>query len=397
MGRGYEPLSTEDWNKLMRANVVARVFPKGMAVPGLGGQEFGETTPVPPVSPTPTPSITATITPTPTPSITPTLTSSPTPTPTPSPSAVNLGVILSINDGSDDYETSVDGENWTGGTLPSSAAWGSAAYGNGRFLIGISSRNTSPTIQRFSYSTDGAETWSALKGPSTSSRATDMIYSNYLNRFYSSGYENATSYFTTDGETYTSFTKPASKLGIIGCDEDNDLLIFGNRFTSPYNIWTTYSGGTGTFVNRQTTTGNICCIIRNSTLSKSVVFCFDGEYYLSTDSINWSGYTNTSFSAASNSLGSYGAAYRPSDGRTLWILDSDASREYSYSDDLINWTSGVLPGSGTYRTIVYSQPLGKWIVNDDAGNYAISSDGINWTYETGTGALTSVYAMAHGY
>jgi surface protein len=40
MGRGYEPLSTEDWNKLMRSNVVARVFPKGMAVPGLGGQEF---------------------------------------------------------------------------------------------------------------------------------------------------------------------------------------------------------------------------------------------------------------------------------------------------------------------------------------------------------------------
>jgi hypothetical protein len=55
MGRGYEPLSTEDWNKLMRSNVVARVFPKGMAVPGLGGQEFIETSPEPSPTPTPTP------------------------------------------------------------------------------------------------------------------------------------------------------------------------------------------------------------------------------------------------------------------------------------------------------------------------------------------------------
>jgi hypothetical protein len=76
MGRGYEPLSTEDWNKLMRANVVARVIPKGMAVPGLGGQDFNGETPIP--SPTPTPSITPTQTITPTPTLTP--------TPTPSPS-----------------------------------------------------------------------------------------------------------------------------------------------------------------------------------------------------------------------------------------------------------------------------------------------------------------------
>lgn len=68
MGRGYEPLSTEDWAKLMKANVVARVIPKGMAVPGLGGQDFNGGTPLPPVSPTPTPSITPTLTPTPTPS-----------------------------------------------------------------------------------------------------------------------------------------------------------------------------------------------------------------------------------------------------------------------------------------------------------------------------------------
>jgi hypothetical protein len=81
MGRGYEPLSTEDWNKLMRSNVVARVFPKGMAVPGLGGQEFIEPSPEPPTSPTPTPSITPTQTITPTPTITPTSTLTPTPTP----------------------------------------------------------------------------------------------------------------------------------------------------------------------------------------------------------------------------------------------------------------------------------------------------------------------------
>jgi hypothetical protein len=102
MGRGYEPLSTEDWNKLMRANVVARVIPKGMAVPGLGGQDFnGGATPVPPVSPTPTPtqtsSPTPTPTPTPTPSITPTQTITPTPTltPTPSPACVCIQYRLS--------------------------------------------------------------------------------------------------------------------------------------------------------------------------------------------------------------------------------------------------------------------------------------------------------------
>jgi hypothetical protein len=49
MGRGYEPLSTEDWNKIMRANVVARVIPKGMAVPGLGGQDFNGAPTPPPV------------------------------------------------------------------------------------------------------------------------------------------------------------------------------------------------------------------------------------------------------------------------------------------------------------------------------------------------------------
>jgi len=85
MGRGYEPLSTEDWNKLMRANVVARVIPKGMAVPGLGGQDFNGETPI--SSPTPTPSITPTQTITPTPTITPTSTLTPTPTPSITPSA----------------------------------------------------------------------------------------------------------------------------------------------------------------------------------------------------------------------------------------------------------------------------------------------------------------------
>jgi hypothetical protein len=85
MGRGYEPLSTEDWNKLMRANVVARVIPKGMAVPGLGGQDFNGETPI--SSPTPTPSITPTQTITPTPTLTP--------TPTPSPVCVCIEYSLS--------------------------------------------------------------------------------------------------------------------------------------------------------------------------------------------------------------------------------------------------------------------------------------------------------------
>lgn len=47
MGKGYEPLSTEDWLNLMRSNVVARVIPRGMAVPGGGAQE--DITPPPPV------------------------------------------------------------------------------------------------------------------------------------------------------------------------------------------------------------------------------------------------------------------------------------------------------------------------------------------------------------
>jgi hypothetical protein len=74
--------------------MVARVFPKGMAVAGLGGQEFIETSPEPSPSPTPTPTPsitpTQTITPTPTqtptetPTQTPTNTTTPTLTPTPS-------------------------------------------------------------------------------------------------------------------------------------------------------------------------------------------------------------------------------------------------------------------------------------------------------------------------
>lgn len=81
MGKGYSPLSMDDWAKLQRANVVSRAFPRGMVVPAGGGQQ--DTTPIPtPVPPTPTPTPTQTSSPTPTPSITPTLTSSPTPTPT---------------------------------------------------------------------------------------------------------------------------------------------------------------------------------------------------------------------------------------------------------------------------------------------------------------------------
>jgi hypothetical protein len=93
MGRGYEPLSTEDWNKLMRANVVARVIPKGMAVPGLGGQDFNGETPI--SSPTPTPSITPTQTITPTPTLTPT------PTPSPLPPA-SITYITSVSSNIDD-------------------------------------------------------------------------------------------------------------------------------------------------------------------------------------------------------------------------------------------------------------------------------------------------------
>jgi hypothetical protein len=149
MSRGYNPLSTEDWNKLMRSNVVARVFPKGMAVPGLGGQEFIEPSPEPPTSPTPTPSITPTQTssPTPTPSITPTQTSSPTPTPsitptqtitptstltptpTPTPQPASVSYITNVNNDDDLTTYTFNNTNYGGA---------------GFIVVGISSQANAP-------------------------------------------------------------------------------------------------------------------------------------------------------------------------------------------------------------------------------------------------------------
>jgi hypothetical protein len=85
----------------MRSNVVSRVFPKGMAVPGLGGQDFGGATPVPPVSPTPTPTAS------------PTPTSTPQPTPTPTPSATPPVVFET------EYQAVLDYATTQGYTLPS--------------------------------------------------------------------------------------------------------------------------------------------------------------------------------------------------------------------------------------------------------------------------------------
>jgi hypothetical protein len=360
MGRGYSPLSMDDWAKLQRANVVARAFPRGMVVPAGGGSVVEET---------------------------------PIPTPTPTPTPIPTGIIVNAPVGNleTEYQKSNDGINWSASTI-TAGGWESGAYGNDIFLLGRGARFVG---QKFIYSDDGAETWSGLVGPSTSSRAISIAYSEYLNKFYITGNEQLTGHYTTDAINYSTYTKPNNKLRTLTSDEDNELLVFVHLFLSPFQIWTTYSGGTGTFVARQTISSGSDCVIRNRTLGLTFVFTATQDYYISTDSINWTGETNTGFSASTGS--EERAAYRPSDGRIVWMFVNDTAKQFAVSDDGINWTTSVLPGSVVYRNVIYVEPISKFIAVNNDGDFAVSSDGINWTLETGAVGITDLRALVHGY
>ena len=360
-------------------------------------------TPTPTVSSTLTPTPTTSATPTPTLTPTPTITSSATPTPTttstptPTPSATPVLeqlLILAGDNGGTSGQKSYDGVNWSGMSftltnnthIKYSDPLGIWVAANGARFTGV----------KLSYSYSG-DTWTTT-GPSTSNRVSDLIWSDYLARFYTSPNESSGAYYSNDGINWSGITYPTTGSFdnfSITSDETNNVIVAAREDGS---IFTTYSGASFTLRDNSVFAGNRTSVYRNETLGLTIGIRRDASVIgYSTDSFTWSASTTNPFSGTSSSVWSNGSiTHRPSDGFMLMV--SFTTSDAAISSDGINWSGITLPvvSGNYYLATTYVPDISLFIIMSRNGDIYTSPDTTTWTLRTKAASI-DVFDIEWGY
>ena len=226
-----------------------------------------------------------------------------------------LGIMASQISG----HLSVPGTTWTASTLPSSAAWYPAAFGNGTWCVGIDSATGAAT------STNNGTTWTARTGNINFNGVAMAYGAGVFAAMAPSGLSAQTS---PDGATWTTRTVPTNQ-------NYNSLVYGGGLFVAvPY-------GG-------------------NTAITSS-------------DAITWTNRTLPTQTTARRTAIAYGAG-------TYAITSRDASH-FDYSTNGTTWTAATNPGSANWYYIGYNGT--KWLATvDNSTTYATSNDAITWTSAT---------------
>lgn len=188
--------------------------------------------------------------------------------------------------------SSSDGITWTQRTLATSTVSRSSAYGLGYFIIPgfYNNINTGSAATSIHYSTDGVN-WSSS---AVTLKGWDIAFGN--SRFVVSNQNSATSFYSTNGTSWTSATMPST------------------------SFWQSVSFGNGLFIMGTSGTG----------------------YATSTDGITWTARTFP----ATPSQSQNGIAW----GDTQWVMfPNTASTTYYTSPDGITWTAKTIGTNGSYN------------------------------------------------
>jgi hypothetical protein len=273
------------------------------------------------------------------------------------------------------YSYSTDGITWTTLIMPSSKSWFRVTQGNGKFVA-----ITADTINRNSnfsaYSTD-AITWTERPLPAASVAWLGLAYGNGIYLTTGGATSTTVAASSTDGITWTQRTMPASlswnnliyakntfvALAAAGTSAVSTDGITWTSGTLPTgSLWFSLAYGNGIFVaaNYNSTVGasstdgitwtqrtmpwyaNWISIVYAKNKFVAISRSPMGNSAISTNGINWTGYTLP--------IGSYGdMAY----GNGKFVLAAGNPTKL-YSTDGITWTQRTMP-SGSYEYSVYGR------------------------------------------
>ena len=210
---------------------------------------------------------------------------------------------------------SIDGINWTQGTLPSSENWNSVCYGNGKYVAVANTTNI------MAYSTDGIS-WTQGNMPS-SQRWYSVCYGN--NKYVAVAQVTNIMAYSTDGISWTEGTMPISENWISVC--------YGN--------------------------GKYVAIIHSNTTTMAY----------STDGISW-----TEGNMPDNHHW-ISVCY----GNGKFVAIAGPSNIMVYSTDGISWTQGTMPRNQQWRSVCYGNGKYVAVSYDYSNIMAYSTDGVDWT------------------
>ena len=231
------------------------------------------------------------------------------------------GKFVAVASQSKYFAYSMDGINWTEGTISdTSRKWRSICYGNDKFVTIAYDSNY------FAYSTDGMN-WTEGTISDTSRKWDSVCYGN--GKFVAVTWNSKYFAYSTDGINWTEST-----------------------ISSTSRYWFSVCYGNGKFI----------AVVFNSK-----------TFAYSTDGINW---TEGTISDTSRKWGS--VCY----GNGKYIAISDNSNVFAYSTDGINWTE-VTVGSTNRRWHGICYGNGIFVaVASDTNYFAYSTDSMNWTEGT---------------
>ncbi|TDI74589.1 MAG: hypothetical protein E2O82_03660 [Betaproteobacteria bacterium] len=132
-----------------------------------------------------------------------------------------------VASGDNAIATSTDGISWTSRTPASAEGWGSAAYGNGKFVsVALYAQDDTYQIQ---HSTDGL-TWTGANTPTANIEVFDIVWSEFYQLFIAVGRafaDNTNTWTSPDGITWTPYLRGvAADLTGVAVDEDTGLIVY---------------------------------------------------------------------------------------------------------------------------------------------------------------------------
>ena len=250
-------------------------------------------------------------------------------------------------------------ENISEINMPSSQAWNSVCYGNGKFVVMAYGSNV------FAYSSDGI-TWTQGTMPSTQNWQY-IYYGN--NKFVTVADASNVFAYSTDGITWTQGTLPSIQAWASICYGNNKFVItYGNGMAS--DVFAYSSDGItwteGTMPSEQQWQ-SVC--YGND---KFVAIAFNSDVFAySSDGITW---TQGTLSSSQNWIS---ICY----GNNKFVTVADASNVFAYSTDGITWTQGTMPSTQNWDSVCYGND--KFVTVARYSNvFAYSTDGITWTQST---------------
>lgn len=259
-------------------------------------------------------------------------------------------------------------------SLPAALTYTAAAYaplsGGKYFAFGANNTNYSTAVSTYYYSNDGI-TWNAGTYPSA---MTPRAAAGNNSSVVLMG-NNASTFYTTNGTTWTSFETGTSSIRVEGIWDGTRYIFVDNLGV----LLVSSIGTSGTWTSFQTGTG-------------SSAIGFDGvSTYISTSGATFSfnivrNNTDITDSNAWSTVSLPSTGYWTSikHNGSIWVAARAGSTAYATSTNGLTWTARTLTGAMSSSTTSGIRPKmgifkNKFYYSTQGGVVYESQDGINWT------------------